>query len=165
MTVTPELQRLYASAPAGEELFETLEISHPAFLATHYITNAALPFTAALETGEVVDFISLPFGAVLPAESASGTQDMSLVIDNVDREILEELERAATQPTTRISVVYRAYSSVDLSAPGSDPVSLSITEVSANLTSVQATAGRSDVLNKKFPAVLYTVATFPGLDR
>jgi hypothetical protein len=165
MTVTPQLQRLYASAPTGEAIWETLEISHPEFSQTRWITNTALPFTATIETGEAIDFITLPFSAKLPASNGGGTQELALVIDNVDREIIEELERASTDPTTRIAVKYRAFASSDLTRPGSDPIDLSISEVSANMTRIEATAGRTDVLNKKFPAVLYTVALYPGLDR
>lgn len=165
MAVSPALQRLYASAPAGEVVLETLEISHPLFATTHYITNNPTGFSATLESGATVDFITLPFGARLPNSDAQGNQDLGLVIDNVDREIIEELERASADPTTRIAVTYRAFASTDLSAPGSSPIALSISEVSAGLPTVEATAGRTDVLNKKFPAVLYTIQQFPGLDR
>lgn len=165
MPVSAELQRLYASAPSHEEIWETLQLSHPLFAATHYITNAALPFTATLETGAPADFITLPFAVRLPTSDAGGNQDLALVIDNVDREIIDELERAAADPSERISVIYRAFASGDLSQPGATPVALSISAISAGLTSVEATAGRTDVLNKRFPAVLYTIAQFPGLDR
>jgi hypothetical protein len=165
MTVTVDLQRLYASAPADDALWETLEISHPLFAQTRYVTNQPLAFLAQLETGGVVEFISLPFAARQPGSSRSGTQELGLVIDNVDREIIEELERAAGDPTTPIAVTYRAYAASDLTRPGAEPIALSITEVSAGLSHVEATAGRTDVLNKKFPGVLYTVAQFPGLDR
>jgi hypothetical protein len=165
MAVSPEMQRIYASAPAGETVLETLELAHPLFARTHYITNGPLPFTATLETGATVDFLTLPFSAKQPNSDAGGNQDLALVIDNVDREIIEELERASVDPTTRIAVTYRAYASSDLSAPGSTPIVLSISDVSAALTTVQATAGRTDVLNRRFPAVLYEVQQFPGLDR
>lgn len=165
MTVTPDLARIYASAPVGEEIWETLELSHPLFSKTYYITNAANSFTAFLETGVAVDFITLPFAAKQPSSNSGGQQDMALVIDNVDREIIEELERASADPSTRIAVTYRAYASTNLGAPGSNPIALAISEVSAGLATVEATAGRADVLNKKFPAVLYTIAQFPGLDR
>lgn len=165
MTVSPELQRLYASAPIEVELWETLELAHPLFASTHFVTNAALPFSAALETGPVVLFSCLPFAAVQPGANAGGNQDLRLVIDNVDREIIDELERANADPSERISATYRAYTSDDLTAPGSDPIALSIADIAAGATRVEATATRTDVLNKRFPAVLYDVVRFPGLDR
>lgn len=165
MTVSPELQRLYASAPADAELWETLELAHPLFASTHYVTNAALPFTAKLETGASIEFLCLPFAAVLPGANAGGNQDLGLVIDNVDREVIDELERASADPSERIRATYRAYSSDDLEGPGSDPIALSISDISVGLTRAEATATRTDVLNKRFPAVLYDVARFPGLDR
>jgi len=165
MAVSPALQRIYASAPAGATVWETLEIYHPLFLQRHFVTNTPLAFTARLETGDLVTFETLPFAARQPGSNGSGQQDLALVLDNVDRELIEELERASLDPTTRIEVTYRAYASDDLEAPGSEPIALSISEVSAGLAQVEATAGRTDVLNKKFPAVLYTVAQFPGLDR
>lgn len=165
MPVSLALQRIYASAPIGAAVWETLELRHPLFSQSWFVTNTALPFTATLETGAVVNFQTLPFAAKLPGSNANGRQDLALVLDNVDRELIDELERAGADPTTRISIIYRAFASDDLSAPGSDPIALSISEVSAGLTTVEATAGRTDVLNKKFPAVLYTIAQFPGLDR
>lgn len=165
MAVSPELQRIYASAPDRETVWETLELSHPLFAQSHYLTNAAESFTATLETGASVTFITLPFAARLPNSDGKGSQDLGLVIDNVDREIIEELERASADPSTRIAVTYRAYASTDLSGPGQEPLLLSISEISAGLVTVEATAGRADVLNKRFPAVVYTIAQFPGLDR
>lgn len=165
MPVSEELQRIYASAPAGEMPLETLQLAHPLFSQSWFITNHSAGFSATLETGETVDFIALPFAARQPNSDGSGNQDMGLVIDNVDREIIEELERAIADPSQRIAVTYRAFASGDLSAPGSEPISLSITEISAGLTTVEATAGRADVLNRKFPAVLYEIGQFPGLDR
>ena len=165
MTISRDLQRLYASAPADEEIRETLEIRHPRFAASHFLTNAALGFSANIETGQLVDFIALPFTAKLPGASSGGNQDLTLAIDNVDREIIDELERAAADPTQRISIVYRMYASGDLSAPGSDPIALSISDISAGLTRVEATASRTDVLNRRFPSVLYEIGLFPGLDR
>lgn len=165
MPVSEELQRIYASAPAGETLLETLELAHPLFARTFYVTNAPEPFTATLETGATVDFETLPFAARQPTSDGQGNQDLGLVIDNVDREILEQLELAIANPRERIAVTYRCFASGDLSAPGSDPIALSISEVSAGLTTVDATAGRADVLNRKFPAVLYEIGQFPGLDR
>lgn len=165
MTVSPELQRLYASAPDAIELRETLELSHPLFTATHYVTNGPSAFSAALEGGEVVEFLPLPFAVKLPGADSGGNQNLGLVLDNVDRQITDELERAAADPSTRIGVTYRAYTSDNLAAPGSDPIALSLSDISAGLARVEATASRTDVLNKRFPAVLYTVAQFPGLDR
>jgi hypothetical protein len=165
MPVSEELQRIYASAPAGELILETLQLAHPLFSQTWFITNAAQPFAATLETGSTVDFICLPFAARQPVSDGSGNQDLGLVIDNVDREIIEELERAIADPSQRIAVTYRVFASGDLGAPGSEPISLSISEISAGLTTVEATAGRADVLNRKFPAVLYEIGQFPGLDR
>lgn len=165
MTISPALQRLYASAPEGERILETLELRHPRFSQSFFLTNAALPFSARLETGALVDFQTLPFTAKRPGASPGGNQDLVLVIDNVDRQIITELERAAQDPTQRISVVYRAYASSDLTAPGSDPIALSLSDVSANASRVEGTASRTDVLNRRFPAVLYEIGLFPGLDR
>jgi len=165
MPISPELLRLYASAPDGLELRETLELSHPLFAATHYVTNGPLAFSAALEGGGAVTFLPLPFAVKLPGADSGGNQNLGLVIDNVDREIMDELERAAADPQERIAVTYRAYSSDNLTEPGSDPIALSLSDISAGLTRVEATASRTDVLNKRFPAVLYTVTQFPGLDR
>lgn len=166
MSVSPELQRLYASAPTGVELVETVELAHPLFARTYYLTNGPAAFAAPLAPGgEPVTFEPFPFAVKLPGSNPGGNQDLGLVLDNVDRVIVEELERANAAPAERIAATYRVYASDDLTGPGSDPVALSIADVSAGLTRVEATASRTDVLNKRFPAVLYSVDRFPGLDR
>lgn len=165
MAIAPELARIYASAPVDEDYLETLTLSHPLFSRTFYFTNKPTAFDARLENGTLVTFEPFPFVVKLPSANGSGQQDLGIAIDNVDRTIGDELERASGDPTETIAATYRVYASSDLSAPGNVPIALSISSVALQAERVDANAARTDVLNKRFPAVLYDVRRFPGLDR
>lgn len=165
MTVPDSLARIYASAPADDDYIETLEIAHPLFTRRHLIANEAYPFDAILEDGSTVTFTPFPFSARLPAQSGQGNQDLVLAIDNCDQSLLDELELAASGPTDLVSAIYRRYVRSDLSAPAFVLPALAMAEIAATAEQVSATATRTDVLNRPFPSVIYTVAAFPGLDR
>jgi uncharacterized protein DUF1833 len=165
MTVSPEIARIYASAPVDDDYYETLELSHPSFTTDWFLTTQVAGFTATLETGRQVDFLPAPFAVKLPGSNGDGNQQLTISLSNVDRLIVDELERAGDAPQDPINANYRVYAASDLSAPGAVVLNLGISEVSATDTDIAATAARSEVLNRPFPRELYTVAAFPGLDR
>lgn len=168
--VTPitseELKRVYASAPSGRRYVETIELSHPLFSQTWYLTNDLQAWTFQIEGGYLRTFIVCPFRVVKPALDGKGQQDMPLVIDNVGRETMEEIERAAADPTSPIAVTFRAYLDIANSEPQTDPpLRLTLQDIEVTLSTITSTATRVDVLNKPFPTVLYRADRFPGLDR
>lgn len=165
MALSASLKKYYASAPAGVFVFQTLELSHPQFTTTHFITNNPEKVTATDEGGTARAYISLPFGIRMPTKNASGRQELQIEIDNVDQQILMELERAAADFDTPISVTFREYTSDSLAAPASNPITLVATDIEATEASVVMTATRADVLNRVFPSLFYTLDRFPGLDR
>ena len=165
MVISAELARVYASAPTDDDVVETLELAHPNFSRTWYIVSKAYPFAANLEGGAPVTFDPLPFAVVLPSKSGEGQQDLGVSIDNVDQAIIDELEAANADPTTKITATYRAYTASDPGAPAFILPALALTDIVATDTSVKGTATRTDVINRPFPSVLYTIQLFPGLDR
>jgi hypothetical protein len=164
MAITPELARIYTSAPDGEAFFETLELSHPAFAASHFVTPAEA-FAATLEDGRAVSFIRVPFQLQLPGSSAQGPGALVFTIDNVDREIGDELERAAAQSRDPIMLTWRVFVSSDLSQPAADPIRLEVRDVEATAATVSAQAIPYDAVNRRWPSVLFDTRLFPGLDR
>ena len=165
MVISAELARVYASAPADDDVVETLELAHPNFTKTWFLVREPYPFDATLETGAAVTFEALPFAVVLPAKSGEGQQDLGISIGNIDLVLIDELERANDDPTTKISATYRAYVSSDPSAPAFVLPALALSEIIASETVARGTATRTDVINRPFPSVLYTIQLFPGLDR
>jgi hypothetical protein len=168
LTVSPELQRVYASAPWDRRYVETLQLAHPLFARTYYITNDGQAWQFLLSDGDTtpVTFEQVPFVVQLPTADGKGQQDLQIVIDNVGREIMDAVEAAAADPTVNITVTYRVYLDVANSAPQNDPpLVLALPSVVVGLATVTGTATRADVLNRSFPSEIYRVDLFPGLNR
>ena len=91
--------------------------------------------------------------------------EISLSLDNVSTEIMRYLDQAI-DTQDMIEMTYRPYLSNDLSCPQMDPpITLVITEITADISKISATARMMDIGNKSFPAENYTVKKYPGLSR
>jgi Domain of unknown function (DUF1833) len=164
---TKKLKQAFASAPAEEIIIETLQLSHSRFSDTWYLSSNVSEFDAKLESGATVKFTPLPFTVKLPASDAQGGQLLDISIANAGQEMVDEIEAAAAAPNERIEVVYRVYLQSDKTMPQNLPLKLSLDNIVMTDEAIRATAGRSDVLNFKFPNLVYATGVngFPGLDR
>ena len=164
------IKEAYASAPVSDVIYHTLELWHPAFTQPIRVVrdraalDARLETTAARDAGEIVTFVAFAFDILPPEQTAVGTPQCVIEIDNVSREIVEQLDLAVTQPDP-IVAIYRQYLSGDLtSGPENDPpLELNLITVTADVFRVRATAGFPNLLNRKFPGLTYDLDTFPGL--
>lgn len=168
-SLSEALQEAYASAPADEVIYHTLEFRHPNFSPPIRVVrdsadlDARLEATAPANPGEVVTFVGFAFDLIKPEVSASGVPQCTIEIDNVSREILANVELAMTG-IDLIEVTYREYLASDLEGPQNDPpMTLTVTDITADVFRVRATASFTDVGNKRFPREEYTAARFPGL--
>jgi hypothetical protein len=162
-----DLARVWASAPAGVDLWPTLTLDHPQWDAPYYLTSAPVAFTARLESGETITYLPFPFSVVLPRVDGAGQQDLQVTLTNADPEIADAVQRAHADPTERITATYRLYLSSlgTTQTPQAPPLRLAFDTIQITEEAVAGVAGRSDVLNRRFPGVWYDVAHFPGLDR
>lgn len=163
MTVSPELARIYASAPYDEGAYETLHVTHPFFSQEYFITNEQGGFWANLETGENVEFGYTPFEIKLPNSGSNGFQDLLISLSNVSRRFIDELENASEMPRVPVSFVYRAYAAGNLTQPGAILPAMQSTEVTIDETTVSTQATIVDLVNRAFPYQLYTTVLFPML--
>jgi len=154
-----------ASAPVGETIIPTLELSHPLWAAPYYLTSWSQAFTALLETGATVIFTPFPFAVILPTIDGAGQQDMQITLTNADQTIADAVRLAHQDPSTSIEAVYREFLGTAMDAPQSAPIRLVFDSIQITEEAVSGVAGRSDVLNRRFPGVWYDVQRFPGLDR
>lgn len=168
-TLSQAICEAYASAPNNSVAYHTLEIYHPSFTTPIRVVrdfvdlSAKLESTAPRDANTYVNFVGYAFDIVPPEVSTTGVPTLQITIDNVARDIMAGLEGAVTT-NTPITIIYRMYLSTDLTAPQNNPpMSLTIISISADVFKVTATATFGDLVNKKFPAVLYNVETFPGL--
>lgn len=166
---TAALATARASAPAGVDIWETLTLEHPLWPAPYYLTSAPVAFTATLESppGGVVTFTPFPFALVLPKVDGAGQQDLQISLTNADQAIADAVQAAHADPTERITATYRVFLSTlgSSQTPQSAPFKLSFDTIQITEEAVTGVAGRSDVLNRRFPGIWYDVVRFPGLDR
>jgi len=171
------IREAYASAPSDVVILHTLELRHPGFVdennqpmairivRDHQDLTARLEPTAPLNGGEIVQFIALGFELELPPVNTAPVPEISVTIDNVSRELIRHLD-AAVESSEKIEITYRPYLSTDLEGPQMDPpITLTLTEVEADISRVTGRARMLDIGNKSFPSEVYTVSRFPGLTR
>lgn len=162
-TLSQALKEAYAAAPADVVIYHTLEINHPAFSAPIYVVRDFEDLNAQLENGAPVTFIRYAFDLVKPEVSATGVPQCTVEIDNVSRDILANVQLAMTS-TELITMTYREYLSTDLTGPQNDPpMTMVLSNISADVFKVRATASFGDLNNKRFPNEEYTAERFPGL--
>lgn len=170
------LAAAYASAPESEVILDTLEFRHPSFVdslgnpVAPRVVNDLQSLTATLEAGApmnpgaTVVFQPVSFKFTRPKESeSSNSPEITLTVDNVARILIPYLDMAK-ESTAPIYVTWRPYLLSDLTSPHMDPpLTLSLRAVTADMTTVTATAGFADMVNRRFPASEYTAIKFPGL--
>ena len=161
------LKEAYASAKGV--IYHTLELRHPKFTTPIRVVRDYRDLTARLEStapsnpNTYVLFTGFAFDFTKPEISTSGVPQMSIVIDNVSREIVANIELALTS-TDLVKATYREYISTDLSVPQNNPpVHMDIMSVSATLFQVTAVAGFPNLMNRKFPTKEYSIEEFPAL--
>lgn len=165
------IKEAYALAPTGVVILNTLEFRHPAFtqpircVLDYQNLTATLEADAPVDAGQAVEFVAYAFDMTLPPVDESARPEILIVIDNVSREITDQLDAAAELPD-KIELTYRPYLSTDTSAPQMDPpLHLVVTEVDADNARITARGTFGDYSNKRFPAEDYSTARFPGLAR
>jgi hypothetical protein len=162
-SLSQALKEAYAAAPSNVVIYHTLEINHPAFIEPLYVVRDFEDLSANLEDGTPVTFIRFSFNLLKPEVSVVGVPQCTIEIDNVSRDILANIQ-LAMQSTDLITMTYREYISTDLSGPQNDPpMTMVLSNISADVFKVQATASFGDLNNKRFPNEEYTAERFPGL--
>lgn len=171
------VKEAYASNPDGVVIIHTLEFRHPNFIdqanqptairvaLAHDTVSATLEASAPLNPTETVDFVPMNFEFKAPNVEHVAEPELEFSMDNVSREIEENLSLAAASPSP-VEVTYRPYLSTDLSAPQWDPpLTLTLVSVEADDFRVVARAAYGSAANKTVPNEVYNTARFPGLAR
>jgi len=161
--MTEALKEAYASAPTNVRTYETIQISSDVIEEPIYLVQDSKELVATLETSEEVTFLPIWFNFNLPNAGENGRQDLSISIDNVNRQVSDFIN-LAKDSASPIIITYRPFLSSDLSQPQLDPpLSLTLQDVVITLMTVQGRAIFSDVINKKWPTEYYTRSRFPTL--
>lgn len=152
MALTDELKEVYSSNPLAVRAYDTLELTHSLFSEPFRVVKDDINHDFNLNTGDTstIFFISYPFDIVLP-EVGSNQQDIRIVLDNVSRIPMQELERASSNIDEPIIATYRPYIDGSLD-PQSLPIRLVLTNITADSKTVSAIATRPDLFKRKFPS-------------
>lgn len=169
-TLSAAIMEAYAAAPVDDVIYHTLEIWHPSFSQPIRVVrdfddlDARIEAGAPRDAGAIVTFVRFAFEFKPPEQSPTGVPECVIEIDNVDRSIIAQLDLAVSSPE-KVTAIYRAYlASAALVGPENlPPMELTFRSVTSDVFRIRATVGFADLLNRKFPALEYTLATFPGL--
>lgn len=157
------IKEAYASAPTNVVILETLEIDHEDLAEPIRLVRNRENLTFTLEDASSYEFEGAAFRMALPAAGDNGVQDLMLAIDNTDQRLTDFVNtvKASIAPVT---CTYRPYRSDDLTTPQMDPpLVLYLHDINLNSFEVSARASFADIINRKFPSVLYTRSRFPSL--
>ena len=165
--LTQALKEAYASAPTDTVILHTLEIYHSNFTApirvvkNHTNITATIEAAASRNAGEAVEFIAFSFDISLPEITERANPEITITIDNVGKEISDNLELAA-QSLQPVIVIYRPYLSTDLTTPQYDPpVEFIIESITVDTFRVVAKARSLNMANRAFPTRIYMKEEFP----
>lgn len=170
VSMTDALKEAYVCAPASERVLHTLILQHPALsVLPDVAVYDGVVWTLAL----VQDDQSHTLGGRLhhacgfrfsqPARDTSGVQELAMAIDNTDERMSLFLERSK-QYNVPCVVRYNAFLESDKATPQlAPPMKLFMRDAVITPIEITATATFADIVNKKFPHVLYTRQNFPAL--
>lgn len=165
-----------ASCPTDIIVYDTLELQHPAiqdefgdakparFVCDVQARNLGIEMGALFNPGGVVEFSPSSFWSAFPEYAEGQTPQCEISIDNVSRALTSALEDAVGY-SADLKVIFRQYSSADVSEPIYGPVEFVISNVRVNSTTITGSARVSNLADKKFPTRVYTRSKFPGLVR
>lgn len=160
----------YASAPDGLVILDALEVWHPAFTMALRVVNdgaaldARLEADAPREAGQVVTFIPLAFRLRPPEAGPEAPGTLELEIDTAGREIVAEIDRAVADPAP-VALIWRRFIAAEaLAGPDLAVRGLVLRRVSATPLQMSSEAGWQDLVNERWPRLVYDRARFPTLE-
>ena len=177
MAITNELKKIYSNYDDTRMFYDTVQLYHPNFNAesvTTYPSDTKYPSAALyptdidhaaqsfflvrdeinhsfeLEDASVQLFQSYPFNVIQP-QVGEDQQDIGIVLDNISREILVNIEAAAENQSVPIMMTFRVYMDGDTTSQIT-PITLALTEVVVDMFTVSCKASRVDLFKRNIPS-------------
>jgi hypothetical protein len=148
------MQQSIYSAETGDAFIILLTLSH-ADLATPVCVTSDAVTTVSNGTS----FLPFPFDLVLPNDLDVKSYRAKLVIDNIDRSIVQAVRSLATAPTILIQIVRAAAPNVI----EAQFVDFKLTNVSYDAYRVTGDLTVEDFTAEPYPAAIFSPGLFPGL--
>lgn len=155
---------LLDSSPAIVRL-ETLQISHPAFSKVYYVVrNAYKGISATIEDSTVKTFEYYPFEILKSTETADMDESYQIRFGDLGEVLPMELDRvnALGLIDSEVTVIYRQYTSDDLTTQLGNPVTLYATSFDFSQDGCQFVIEGKNIKDGKLWQI-YTLNQFPML--
>jgi hypothetical protein len=146
-------QALYA-AETGEAFLILLTLNHASLSQPIRVTSDAVTTTSRGN-----DFVPFPFDLTLPDDQDNRSPRARLVIDNVDRQIVEAVRGLSSAPSALIEII-RAAAPDTVEAQFVD---FKLTNVSYDAQRVEGFLTIEDFTAEPFPSATFSPGLFPGL--
>jgi len=105
------------------------------------------------------DFVCYPYEVDLPADDGESISQVTITIDNVDREIIRKLRAIHSPCAVTLEVVLT--SSPDTVEAG--PFEMTLKAVEYDALTISGTLAFEDFLTQAYPADTYNPADYPGV--
>lgn len=135
-----------------------LKVNHADLDSPIRVVNNYSNITSTADGGSQ-EYVGYPFEINLPEDTSENIPEVSLTIDNIDRQIVEAVRTCTGPPTATIWVVLS-------DSPNTieyGPLEMTIRSTQYNAMTVTATIAPDNVLNEPYPGDLYSPQNFPGL--
>lgn len=137
-------------------------ISHPDLEEPIRVANDIVPEDAdrnRIITSRGGDFVCYPYEVDLPADDGESVSRVTIVIDNVDRDVVKSLRTIQGPCDVALEVVLSA--NPDLVEAG--PFDMTLVSVDYDAVTVSGELAFEDILTTAFPGDAYTPDAYPGL--
>lgn len=152
--VSINAMRAMFAQQTGEVFLVCLTITHPSITTQRLVNNTQLVVRSA------GTYQPYPMQLSLPAQLDDQLPTVDIVVDNVDREVLQQIREVSGVPKVTMEVVLA--SSPDTVEAG--PFDFSLKQASYDVLAITGTLGyEDDILNQRVPAMSYTPSNSPGL--
>lgn len=138
----------------GEVFLILLTISHASLSPSIRVVGNTEDIVSNGET-----FLAFPFEITLPDDAPESVAQVSLKIDNVDRQIVDAIRSISSPPTVSIDVILAS----DPDTIEAGPFNMTLLQSDYDVLTVTGELVFEDVLNEPFPGDSFDPVGFPGL--
>lgn len=161
MTISTILATEYSSAPDGQRLLITLDVTFPD--GSHKRLVQSYEDETLHVDGLPQVFEACAFDYERPDKDTSGNQSLKFAVGILGDEGVEELIATALDSGQEVYVTYREYLLPDRLAPASAPVTMLVQGGEFDDDQLYIEGAYFDMLNSRWPRDRYTLLNAPGI--
>ena len=152
--LTSTARAALAAQETGEVFLQLVTITHDDLEPTLYFVNNTVDIVSRGTT-----YLGWPFQITLPDEREDTMPTVQLVIDNVDRRIMEGIRLLPSAPALALEVILAS----DPDTLEAGPFNFAVRGVEYDALIIQATLAPEDLLNEHAISHSFSPKDFPGL--